>query len=119
MFFTLAGRTHYFQAIVVAQIDQALQVRQQEPAKHGLAQQRSALAAQVVADEVDVDHLGRRIEGPLAHFGVVVDQMLEHCVDQFGLVVHLQVHILHAQQIDQVVPEGRPVAAEDGVFTAV
>ena len=35
------------------------------------------------------------------------------------LVVHPQHQVLHAEQVDGVVPEGRPVAAEDGVLPVI
>jgi len=38
-------------------------------------------------------------------------------VDHSGLVVHLQIHLFHTQQIDQVVPKGRPIATQDRVLS--
>ena len=80
------------------------------------AQQRAGLAAEIVADEENVDCVGRGVEDSPVDRRVEVHDALEHRLHQVRLVVHLQVKVLHAQEVDGVVPERRPVAAEDGVL---
>ena len=55
-----AAVEHHPQPVLVAQIDQAAEVRQDEAAEQRQAQQRAGLAAQIVADEEDVDRAGGR-----------------------------------------------------------
>ena len=114
-----AAVQHDFQPVVVPQVDQARQVRQNEPLKLGGAQQRPALAPEVVPYEEDVDRPAGRLEDPPTDLEVVVRQAAHDRVDHRRLIIHLQVQSLHAQQVDRVVEERRPVAAEDRVLPAV
>ena len=67
---------HDLELVRVAQVDEPPEVRQAEPAEQVLAQQRPGLAAEIVADEEDVDRVGRRVEDPLADRRVVIDDVL-------------------------------------------
>ena len=53
---------HDLEAEVVAQRGQAGQVGLEEAAEEGLADDRAVLRAEVVADEEDIDRVGRRLE---------------------------------------------------------
>jgi len=114
-----AAVEHDFEVEGVAQVDKLLEVGQEEAAKEFFAEERASGAAEVVADEEDVDGIGGGFEGAFADGEVVVENVFENGVDEFGLVVHFEVHIFHAEQIDEVVPEGGPFAAEDGEAAVV
>ena len=76
---------------------------------------RAVLAAEIVAQEEHVEGVGGRRENPPADGRIVVDEVRQQRVDQFRRVVHLQIEVLHSQQINRVVPERRPIAAENRV----
>ncbi len=103
----------------MAQVDQALEVRQDKAPELRLADLGAALCAEVVADEEDVDDIRRRFEDTPANLGVIIHAVLQHGVNNRRRVIHLQQQVFHAQQIDGVMPEGRPFPAHDGVLPAV
>ena len=49
---------------------------------------------------------------------IIVDDAPEQDVDEVRAVVHPEHEVLHAEEVDGVVVEGRPVAAQDGVLAA-
>ena len=61
------------EAEVVAQVDEPGQVRLEEAAEQGLADDRPVLGAEVVADEKDVESIGRGLEDAQARLEVVID----------------------------------------------
>jgi len=105
------------QPVLVAEINQPFQVRHDEPVELCRAEQRSGLTAEIVVDEEHIHHIRRRVERALANSDVGVREMLQQHVHQFRIVVHLKVEVFHAEQVDRIVPEKRPIAAEDGVLT--
>jgi len=104
------------QPVFVSQVNQPLDMRQHEAFEQFGAQQRAGLASEIVADEEDVDQVARLVKDPAARRRVEIDHVRHQRIDQAGLVVHLHVEILHPQQIDRVMPERRPVTAQDGIL---
>ena len=99
----------------MAEIGQACQVRQHEAIELRRAEQWPVLSAKVVADEEDVDRVRGGVENPPADRNVVVNDVPQHGIHDLGLIVELEVQRLHAEQVDRIVPERRPIAAENGV----
>jgi len=81
--------------------------------------QRADLAAKIVTDEEYVHDAAGGFEDAAADFEIIVNHVPHYGVDEFGFVVHLYVKILHAQQVDRVVEERRPVATENRELTVV
>ena len=107
---------HDLQAEGVAQVDQAGEAGQEEAAEHGLAHDRPDLRPEIVADEEDVDRPAGRFEDAPADLAVIIHDPVEGGVDDLGRVDHQGHEALHAEEVDGVVEERRPVPAQDGVF---
>ena len=46
-----------------------------------------------------------RVEKALAHGGVEIDNVAHKQIDETRIVVHHQVEVLHANQVNRIVPE--------------
>src|SRR4030042_1399720 len=110
-----AAVEHDLEPEVVTQINHPLQVRKEEAPEERLAYHGSVLGAEVVPDEEDVDGAAGGFENPPADLGVIVDNTPEHGVDEVRSIVEEEHEPVHAQEVDGVVIEGRPVPPQDCV----
>ena len=92
-------------------------MREHEPAKSAFANQRARLRAKIIPDKENINGIRRRVENTPADADVVINDMAEQGLHQLRLIGHLEQQVLHAQQINGVVPKRRPIAAQDGKLT--
>ncbi len=109
-----AAMEHDFQPVAVAEDAEFFEPGQQETAKEVRADQRPGLAAEIVADKEDVKPVGRGFKNAAVHLEVETGDPVQDRVDETGVFVHFQTERFQAQQVDEVVPERGPGAAQDG-----
>ena len=113
---TAAAMHHYFQAIGVSEINQAFDGGMNESPVQIHAQKWSGLSSKVVSNKKDINEIGRFIKDVSSHLDIVIGNLLEYRFHERGVIIHFVIEILMAQQIDNIVPERRPITAEYGIF---